>query len=68
MLWHIALYTVGTVLALRSLVSLMANHKRTCEEQLQRLARKNEKANRSSHSNGSEQDAATAVATKPSAA
>lgn len=61
MLWHIALYTVGTVLALRSLVSLMANHKRGYERQLQRLAKQNEKANRSSSPNSAEQEAASAA-------
>lgn len=68
MLWHIALYTVGTGLALRSLISLMANHKCSYERQLKRLATQKDKANHpESRDSDQEQEAAT-VATKPTAA
>lgn len=33
-LWHLALYTVAVVLALRSLVSLMVSHRRVYHERL----------------------------------
>lgn len=34
-LWHLLLYAVASILALRSLVSLMTHHKRQYQKQLQ---------------------------------
>jgi len=38
LIWRIVLYSVGTILALRSLASLMANHQQQFERKLKRSA------------------------------
>ncbi len=39
-IWHVLLYTVGTALALRSLVSLMAHHKQNYERRRRKQIQK----------------------------
>ena len=65
-MWHIILYTVGTLFALRSLASLLANHNISSGKSLPRLPQ--ERSPRSPNPDRAEQGTSSTVAAKPTAA
>jgi hypothetical protein len=66
--WNIFLYTAGALLALRSLISLMAQHKQVHERKLRNQAAREASPATESGQEGSETRSPRAAQAKPSAA